>query len=819
MKCFKLYLIFLLVFGCCFIYHPGLAQNSTQNLTNVNVDDLSDSQILAIIQQGRSQGLSDDQIVQNAQSNGMSAAQAQKLRARMTVIDNKNGNTTQSNGGNNNQQTTRTLNYQADSEAYAKKSDPAQLQIFGADLFRTSNTTFEPNLQIATPVNYILGPGDQVDVSVYGQSVVNWKLVVSPEGNINLPSGGIINVAGKSIEDASAAIKQRLISKNYEIGHGTEVKVTLGDIRSIKVIMVGEVVKPGTYTLPSLATAFNALYLAGGPNNNGSFRQIEIIRNNRVIRHLDIYDFLVKGDQKDNISLQDQDIIRIPNYRTRVEMRGEVKDPAIFEVLPGESLKDVIGFAGGFTSSAYRASIKVTQISDDERRITDVTENDFSNYVPLPGDQYTVQGIINRFANRVTINGAVFRPGEYELQKGMTLSDLIVKAAGVKEDAFTSRGTITRLNPDNTFQLISFNIRDILNKTNNVTLQREDIVTIRSIFDLRDQYTVKIAGDVRNPGDFAYADSMKVENLILLAGGFKEGASTMRIEVARRVYNSDPDAKDGVAAKVFSIDVDSQLKPDETNFSLKPFDIVLVYSLPGYQTQGMVQVEGEVLYPGPYVIEYKNEKISDIIKSAGGLTASADAEGSTLKRNYVALLGIDKTKTDTTASVQGRMQRDNELKQTFKDSTQTDEGTRNNYIGIKLNEIIAQPGSTTDLIVKDGDVISVPQQQQVVQVNGEVHVPSGVVYIPGNGLRDYVLNAGGYAEDALKRGAYVIYPNGTVRGTHKFLFFNSHPKIRPGSEIFIPKKPVRHGLNLAELSAIVSALGTAAILAILSLRN
>ncbi len=789
------------------------AQSAPQNLSTVNVDNLSDSQVRQIIQQAHANGLTDNEIVQNAEAKGMSVSQGDKLQSRISSLQNG----TVSAPDNSNPQTTRSLNYRPDT-VLSRRSAAGQPVIFGADLFSSSNTSFEPNLKLATPLNYILGPEDQLNISVYGQSVVNWKLVVSPEGNINLPSGGIINVSGKTIEQATSDIRARLIAKHYAIGHGSELKVTLGDIRSIKVIMVGNVTRPGTYTLSSLATAFNALSAAGGPDNNGSYRKIEIIRNNRIVRRLDVYDFLVKGDQKDNIALQDQDIIRVPGYTTRVEISGEIKTPAIYEVLPGENLQDIINYAGGFTTTAYRASITVSQIFDSQRQIIDVPEKDFKNYVPLAGDRYTVGRISDRYTNRVTINGAVFRPGEYELQKGMMLSQLLNKAAGLREDAFTGIGTITRLNSDNTTQLISFNVKDLSNKTYDLPLQREDIVTIQSIFDLRNKYTVNISGEIRSPGDFAYADSMTVQNLILLAGGFNEGASPMRIEVARRITGSDPSTPQGAAAKVFSIDVDPALNQSAGNFILKPFDIVLVYRLPGYEKQGLVRVEGEVLYPGPYAIDHKGERISDIIKRTGGLTPTADIDGSTLKRDYVAFLGVDRNKVDTNALAREHAQQIGQLKQTFKDTTSTD-ALRNGFIGINLREIMDKPGSATDLIIKDGDVLRIPQRQQVVQINGEVHVPSGVVYIKGKSFKSYIMNAGGFSDDALRRGAYVIYPNGTVMGTGKFLFFNSYPEVKPGSEIFIPKKKVHRGLNAAEVVGLLGAISTTAVLVIIGLRH
>lgn len=788
---FRILLIALIIL--CGAVKKSSAQNNFQNISSVNVDDLSDQQIAQLMQQAQSAGLSDADLIQQAQSRGMSASQAQKLQLRIKKLRNKSAGSS-ANAADSVATQGRQLNYKPDSvdTSFSRKDifEGLKPKVFGADIFKNKNSSFEPNLKLATPLNYIVGPNDQLNVSVYGNSLVNWKLDVSPEGNINIPGIGILNVGGKTIEQATSLIKSKLAANNYAIGRGTNVQVTLGNIRSIHVIIIGQVTKPGTYTLPSLATVFNALYTAGGPTENGSLRQIEVIRNNRIIRHLDVYDFLVKGDQKNNISLQDQDIVRVPTFRTRVELAGQVKIPALFEVLPGETLDNILTYAGGFTDSAYTARIKVSQISDQQRKITDVLEADYKNYIPLRGDKYTIESIINRFENRVAINGAVFKPGDYELQRGLTLYQLIEKAAGLKEDAFTDRGTITRLKPDNSTEIIGFSVKDVINKAVTIPLQREDIVNISSIFDLRDKYTVAINGSIRKPGKFAFSENMKVEDLILKAGGFAEGASTKRIEVARRKTDADPSSKSSAVAQVFSVNIDGPLKPNDANFVLNPFDIVSVYSLPGFEKQKTVKVEGEVLYPGSYTIKNKNEKISDLVARAGGLTASADVEGGSLKRENIAILGVDKNKADTTALALERTAQFSRLKRAYKDSTNTaaDTQQRNNHVGIDLTRILKSPGSKIDLLLEDGDVLRIPKQQQIVRVNGQVLYPSAVVYDGSKSFNGFVSNAGGYGPDALRRGAYVVYANGTVKGTRKFLFFNIHPSVKPGSEIYVPKK-------------------------------
>ncbi|GAA4327316.1 SLBB domain-containing protein [Mucilaginibacter gynuensis] len=820
---FFLFTLFLILIYSLSTY----AQQIPDDLSNINVDNLSDGQIRQLIQQANASNLSDAQLVQIAERKGLPATEAVKLTARIRSL--KNGQEQNTDSKNNLTETAdsipskRKLSFipEPDSASRIKPDlfDKIFPKVFGSDLFKNSNLTFAPNLKLATPKNYIIGPDDQLNINVYGNSLANWKLDVSPEGNINIPGIGLLNVAGKSIEQATANIKSKLAAGNYAVGRGTTVQVSLGNIRSIKVILVGQINKPGTYTLPSLATAFNALYSAGGPNNNGSFRQIEIIRNNKLIRTLDIYDFLLKGDQINNIGLQDQDIIRVPTYRTHVELAGEIKTPAIFEVLPGETLQNVLGFAGGFSDVAYTNRVKVLQISDQQRKITDVYEADYKNYIPLRGDKYIVDRILDRYENQVSISGAVFRPGMYELEKGLTLSRLIEKAAGLKEDAFTGRGSITRLKQDNSKELISFDIKAILNKSAaDIPLQREDSVAITSLFDLRDKYNVTIKGEVRKPGAFPFAEGMKVADLIVQSGGFTEGASAKRIEVAQRKTDSDPKSLNSDVAIVFSVDLDNKLDLNNADFTLHPYDIVSVYSLPGYEKQRTVKIEGEVLYPGYYTLKTKNEKISDILKRAGSLTASADADGSSLKRTNIAILGVDKNKRDSSA-IQERSDRLRRIQSSFKDSA--DVQTRNNYIGIDLKKILEKPGSITDLILEDGDVIRVPKQQQIVRVNGEVLFPSAVVFEKSKSFNDYVINAGGFAPTALKRGAYVVYANGTVRGTRKFLFFTSRPAIKPGSEIYVPKKLPPRANTTQEILGITSGLASVAaiIFGIISLRR
>ncbi|RYZ45508.1 MAG: capsule biosynthesis protein, partial [Sphingobacteriales bacterium] len=445
---------------------------------------------------------------------------------------------------------------------------------------------------------------------------------------------GPVNVGGLTVDRARDRIRAAMLPYYPSLRSGnTQLNITLGNIRSISVTLNGQVVKSGTFTLPSLATVFNALHASGGPNDNGSFRKIQLIRNGEVVSTIDVYKFLLSGVQQGNIQLRDRDVINIPFYTTRVEVTGEAKVPGLYELLPGEKFNDVLNFAGGFSQMAYTSKVKVFQNTDKERKILDIMEKDFGTYQPKNGDKFFLEPILERFENRVEIAGAVFRPAFYSLEPGLTISGLIGKAEGIKEDAFLSRAYIQRLAADNTATLIPFDLAKVLNgSATDIELQREDKVIISSIFDLREEYNVTIGGEVRLPATYRFAENMSLEDLIQMAGGFKEGATPGRVAIARRVRNSDGQSKEATTAEVFEVAVDKNLKLSGTPFLLQPFDIVTVRGAEGYEIQKQVFIEGEVRSPGPYTIISKNERISDLIKRAGGFTAFAYLDGASLKR-------------------------------------------------------------------------------------------------------------------------------------------------------------------------------------------
>ena len=815
-------LISFLLFSLCIT-----VSSNAQDMTNIRAEQMSDSQIKNLMQKAASIGYNDAQIEQMAIAQGMDEDEAAKLLKRVKdlrkkeasdSIPGKQRQTSDRNASSLFDLNKNNLNNNEPGEQNIDSIQNPGPKIFGADLFKNPDISFQPDMNMPTPQGYIIGPGDELLIDLTGDNVANYNLKVSPEGFINMEYVGKISVGGLSIEEAISKVKNKMSGTYPALKNGrSQVSVNLGNIRSIKITILGEVTRPGSYTLSSLSTVFNALYASGGPNKNGSFRTIEVIRNNKVVTTIDIYDFLLKGMQAHNIRLQDQDVIRIPVYQTRVEAAGEVKRPALYEVLPGENLADILAFAGGFATKAYTASVKVFQNTELERRITDVPKAEFEEYVPRNSDKYIVESILDRFENRIEIRGAVFRPGYFELKQGLTLKTLIGLARGLKEDAFLQRGYIYRLKPDNTQELISFNVGNVVNgHAADIALQREDIVQISSIFDLRDEYSLSIEGAVRNPGTFKYADNITIGSLIQMAGGFREGASPGRIEVARRIKNTEAASSTSVkTAQIFTVNVDTDLNISPSDFKLEPYDIVIIRNLAGYETQVQVKVEGEVVYPGTYTLENKNITISDIIKRAGGLTAFAYADGASLRRpgienptdkNAISrdmqeeqLLNVQRLSTDSTPEL--------------KEATQLEQIYTSDQVGIDLKKILDNPHKKQDLIMQSGDILQVPKLLQTVKVNGEVLRPNNIAYSKNRLFKSYINGAGGFTQRALKKASFIQYANGSVYGTKKFLFFNNYPEVKPGAEIWVPKRAARERISPQFWVGIGSTVATLVILA------
>lgn len=790
---------------------------SPAQIKQVNVDNLSDDQIRRIVAEMKQNNMSMDDIDSYAEQKGVPASEAEKLKTRIQAmgldksLEKKKSNEmfqqdTQYSGRSFNDSDTSSVDLFRQN---ANTSDIKRKKIFGAELFTNKNLTFEPNLRIPTPSNYKLAADDQVMIDVYGYSEVQYKLTVTSEGYIRIPNLGPVYVNGLTMDEAKTRITKQLSSIYSTISSGkTFVQVSLGNIRSIRVLLIGEIQQPGTYTLPSLATVANALYVSGGPDDNGSFRNIQVIRNGSIATTFDLYDFLTKGDLTNNIVLQDQDIVKVNPYKTRVELIGEVKRPAIFEAKDNETLQNILDYAGGYTDGSFKDNITGYRINSKEREVINVPADQIATFKLKSGDQFFVDSILNRFSNRVTISGAVFHPGNYGMEQGMTVADLIKKADGVREEASLNRGIIRRLQDDFTPAIISFNVQDVINGRSNIAVKKEDSVIVFSKLDLRQQYLVTIGGEVNRPGAFPYADSMRLEDLVLLAGGLRDAASLKHVEVSRRIRKGDYNSKDSAKAIIRQFDINADLSSIAgEQVLLEPFDEIIIRKSPAYSEQANISVEGEVVYPGQYTIVNKGEHISDLIRRSGGLKPEAFPEGAVLlRRTYInssdsALLNnklelfYNKLEDSSSiTSVKNMIERKYQL------------------LGINLDDVVKKPGSKYDILLEEGDVLKIPKRLQTVQMFGEVYFPKKIRYDNGYAFRDYIRGAGGYTSSALKRRSYVVYPNGEVKSTRKVLFFNRYPRVKPGSEVYIPSKKDRKGLTGQEIIGLSSGIASLALI-------
>jgi len=677
-------------------------------------------------------------------------------------------------------------------------------KVFGSELFNNPRLSFEPNLRMATPLNYQIGPDDELIIVIFGFSEQSYKIKVSPEGHVRIPNLGPVQVAGLTVEQAQIKIARSLVKLYPRISSGeTSVSVNLGSIRNIKVIILGEVNLPGTYSLPSLATVFNALYSSGGPNLNGSFRNIKLYRGNKLLVKVDMYDFLMNGNSKGNIPLKDQDVIKVEPYESRVELKGFVKREGFFEVLPKENLNNLLAFAGGFTPQAYTNRIKVIRNTGTQKSVADIDRQAFGTFIPRNGDVFTIDSILSRFENRISIKGAVFRPGFYSLEGNGSLMKLLASSEGLKEDAFLSRVTIQRKKEDNTSEVVSVDLQAMMNEKGDLQLQREDRVTIASKIEMQESAYITIFGPVMKPGKYQYAANMRIEDLIILAGGLKESASLLNIQVAQRGFNIDKANPSGEISKVFNFNINKDLKNDPNNsYVLQPNDVVTVFKQPGYQVQKQVLINGEIMFPGTYVLSKGNERISDVIKRSGGLTANGFPEGAVLIR----------AKGNTYLDFIIKENKFEALKKLSKDTSKLSDQIESelekkiDIVGIDLVKILRKPGCKEDLFLLENDILEVPATQQTVLVSGQVLYPVRLQYEKGRGYRKYVSKAGGFSSQALKRSSYIVYANGTAKDTKSFLFIKKYPKVKPGSEIVVPLKEEKKSLSTLEVITILTSL-------------
>lgn len=684
------------------------------------------------------------------------------------------------------------------------------IKVFGRDIFNNSNLTFEPSLNIATPVDYRLGPGDQLVIEVWGASQANITQKVTPDGYITIPDVGPIQVNGLTVQAASNKIRAKL-SKIYSgmgttnVDLSTDVKVSLGQIRTIQVNIMGEVAQPGTYALSSFSTVFHALYKAGGISQLGSLRNIKVVRGGRTVATVDVYDYILHGRSHSDIRLQEGDVILASPYDALVLVKGKIKRPMYYEMKRTESIRTLIDYAGGFTNDAYTSAVTVERNDEKERTICSVDDMNYGVFKVKDGDVVSVGAILDRYNNRIEIKGAVYRPGFYELGKEIsTVRDLITKADGLLEDAFTNRAVLHRENLDKTLEIISVNVKGVLDGTEpDITLQRNDVLFIPSKYDLEAKGTVEISGEVYSPGIFPYAENTKLEDLIIMAGGLTESASKVRVDIARRLNDPNSTKKQKEISKMFSFAVkDGFVVEGDPGFILEPYDQVFVRRSPGYTPKVNVSITGEVEFEGSYALNERNERLSDLIAHAGGLTGFAYLKGARLERQLTEEEYLQAKELLTMVASNNQI--------SGNDSIIIPAVSRTYTVAIDLEKIMSNPHSSLDPVLQDGDAVIIPQLMTTVQVTGSVRKPNSVVYNPDMKLKDYISEAGGYAERARKSGTFILYPNGHI----KELGRNASAKeIVGGAKIIVPQKG-RSQWNLGTtLSTVATSVSMLAVIA------
>ncbi len=862
----------------------------TMNIVNAQGSNISDAQLLQIIAAANQRGMSQQEVAMYAKSKGYSDADVSSLMQRansmnaggITAGTNVNGNLAQRQmvqlGGND------LMSAGSDSISYLSNEER---KIFGYEVFHNKGMSFTPNLNMATPKDYVVGPGDELVIQIYGIAQATINLKVSPEGKVVIPNVGVSHVGGLSIEAVKSLLTQKIGTRYAGVG-GTNpssfLMVTLSNIRSIKVNIVGEIKTPGTYQLPSFTTSFNALYAAGGPTIKGSFRNIQVFRGGKQIAEVDLYDFLLRGKTDKNIRLEDNDVLLVPQYGKRVEIVGEVRRNLLFEVKEKETVANLIEMANGFTTNAYRKMLTIQRINGADKSILNIDEKEQASAKLFDGDYVVVGKSPNMYTNRIQIVGAVTREGDYELKSNLRISDLIEGAGGLKVDAFRSRAILYRTEKDLQKTAVSIDLNKALEKdpTNNLVLNKEDLLVVSNIYDIKENYFVTIQGEVNQTGTFPYSKGMTVNELILQSKGFKEAASGSSIEIVRRVRDNNNEI-----AKIIKVDINKDLSihNNDNNIILEPFDQVFVRASVGFRELKKVYVQGEANYTGQFVMDRSNMSVGDLIKRAGGVLPSANVNGALLIRRTIffkkdnnadeylnKLLELklryqDSTKSGFTESnkkllVQLNKEIDGLYLKKFKSEDKvTDIGNlgtlskdQNNkldsvnrlervkteqenieelktalqarvfmnlrdvtinddqyqFVSIDLEKIVNQQNANKyDVQLQEGDILYIPTFNETVGVSGDVLYPVAVKYIQGVSLKNYVNQAGGFNNTALKGRSYVVEANGAVRRTHRFFGFKFYPIVTPGSQVFVPKNnKSKSNFSIDRVLGLVSSLVT-----------
>lgn len=777
----------------------------------VMAQQMSDDQVIQYVKEANKSGKSQKQITTELLRRGVTKEQVSRIQQKYSesnTVSNKSNEmpsqlrqrTLVDDGGGQRRTTDysevgmldETVGGRVDNRADNTATTDNASQIFGHDVFTNRNLTFEPSINLATPVDYRLGPGDEVIIDVWGASENTIRQSISPEGTIQVSGLGPVQLSGMTVKDANAYL-QREFSKIYSGISGSEptsqIKLTLGDIRTIQINIMGEVAVPGTYTLSSFSSVFHALYRAGGVNKIGSLRSIKVVRNGKTIADLDVYDYLMKGKMKDDIRLQEGDVIIVNPYESLVRIAGKVKRPMFYEMKPTETVATILNYAGGFTGDAYKKAVRIIRKSGREHQVYNVDEMDYSVFRLDDGDSISVDAVLKRFENRVEIRGAVYRSGLYELSGTVnTVKQLIKKAEGLRGDAFLNRALLDRENEDLSHEVIAVDLGGLLKGTvADIPLQKNDILYIPSIHDLKEEETISIHGEVASPGTFLFSKNMTIEDLLVQSGGLLEAAATTKVDITRRIKDPKSTSFSSVLGKTYSFDIkDGLVVGGEGDFHLEPFDEVYVRKSPAYRKQQNVVVAGEVLFGGNYALVKKNERLSDLISKAGGITPDAYVKGACLIRKMTE----EEQRRQADAVRMARMGEG-------KDSISVEKlNISDTYtVGINLEKAISNPGSDFDLVLREGDVLFIPEYINTVKISGAVMYPNTVLYKRGESLRYYINQAGGYGNLAKKKKAYVVYMNGTVSR----LKSRDKKAIEPGCEIIVPSKEEKKRMSTAEI--------------------
>jgi len=758
---------------------------------------MSDTQILQYVMQQKKLGKAESEIAQDLLKKGATLEQIQKMRQKYAkqleqtgmgqtadkALGDASDRMRKNNGALREVDADDMTMYQSPDSPYFTEGEKGK-KVFGRDIFNNKALTFEPVMNIATPQNYVLGPGDQLIIDVYGDTQKSEQLTVSPDGDVNVPDYGPVHVAGLSVSAAQSRVRSKL-GTYYE---SSDIKVTVGQTRTILVNVMGEVKAPGTYTLSAFATVFHALYMAGGVSDLGTLRNIKVYRQGRQISVVDVYEFILNGRLAGNVRLQDNDVIQVGPYESIVDISGRVKRPMAYELRKNESLSTLLKYSGGFASDAYKKSLRVLRKNGRMKTVFNVEEFELQDFKMFDGDSVNVDSIIDRFENMVEVKGAVYRPGMYQLgEKVSSVRSLIDNADGLTEEAMVSRAVLRRMKPNRTQEVITIDLKGIVEGTAaDVPLENEDILFIPTLAEHQNLRTLSIDGEVIFPGTYEYAEKMTVEDLILQAGGLTDNASTVKVDVARRMVDPEATTSTMEIAKTFSFAIKPGFEFDgDKSFTLEPYDVVSVRRSPVSAELFKVRVEGEVAYEGSYTLSQKNQRLSDVLKEAGGVVPGAYVRGARLIRTMnkderarmeeVIKMARQSGSADTKDSINLELLA---LSETY-------------TVGIHLDEALANPGGDEDIELQDGDRLVVPRYNRTVKISGDILKPNTVAFKNKKNYKYYIEQAGGYGRRARKTNTYILYQNGTIAKASK-------APVEPGCEIIVPTKGPKDPTNLQQ---------------------